>query len=397
MKQRQHLKTDISRRNWLVLTASATASALTACGGGGSTMASAPGTGGTGIYAQGSISGFGSVIMNGVKFDDTKASVLIDGLSALSSDLRLGMVAGISGERGSDLTLGTASSIEVWSIAQGLVTEVSITAIGEFKVSGMTLQTDSNTTFDGITDASALTTGLVVAVWGLQVNADGNIWKATRVKALSTAETTVVSTGLINISVSDGHTLRTVNEITLLSWPATAVTLVDHQLVRIQGTMTGNSMTVSSVKLLSVNNNIPTQTEVEIEGFVTSTPSAGGFMLGTIQVDTSKASYKPADAQPLVILDARVEVYGTWQAGVLVASIVEVEDAVTLKTVEITGAVDEFVSVANFKVRGQRCNATNATLLRGVATDLKQGSLVKVKGTKSGGDMLTVTELTLYV
>ena len=80
---------DISRRGLLVLAASA----LGGCGGGGSGgVAGLPGTGGTGIYAQGSISGFGSVIENSVKFDDTLAQVQIDGATATSVDLRLGMV-----------------------------------------------------------------------------------------------------------------------------------------------------------------------------------------------------------------------------------------------------------------------------------------------------------------
>ena len=62
MKTRENLNTKLTRRSWIVLASSA----LTGCGGGGSTTASAPGTGGTGIYAQGSISGFGSVILNGI-------------------------------------------------------------------------------------------------------------------------------------------------------------------------------------------------------------------------------------------------------------------------------------------------------------------------------------------
>ena len=69
-------------------------------------LSSLPGTGGTGIYAQGSIWGFGSVRVNGIKFDDTAATVQIDGQAGKSSDLRLGMVAGIQGLRGADVNAG---------------------------------------------------------------------------------------------------------------------------------------------------------------------------------------------------------------------------------------------------------------------------------------------------
>ena len=66
----------VSRRSCLALALTA----LAGCGGGGGgASASLPGTGGTGIYAQGSIAGFGSVIVNAVRYDDTRASVSIDG------------------------------------------------------------------------------------------------------------------------------------------------------------------------------------------------------------------------------------------------------------------------------------------------------------------------------
>jgi hypothetical protein len=49
-------------------------------GGGGATQtAGAPGTGGTGISVLGPISGFGSVIINGVHYDESGARITIDG------------------------------------------------------------------------------------------------------------------------------------------------------------------------------------------------------------------------------------------------------------------------------------------------------------------------------
>jgi hypothetical protein len=151
MRSGSSLNACLTRRGWLVLTASA----LSACGGGSATTSSLPGTGGTGIYAQGSIWGFGSVRVNGIKFDDTAATVQIDGQAGKSSDLRLGMVAGIQGLRGADVTLAIANSIEVWSIAQG---PIASSLPGQFTLAGMTLQTDSGTVFDGI--ASGTDTGI---------------------------------------------------------------------------------------------------------------------------------------------------------------------------------------------------------------------------------------------
>ena len=72
---------------WLAL-------ALVACGGG----VDSGGTGATSSYASGPITGFGSVIVNGVRFDDSLASISDDdGTLRQRGDLRLGMSVEIRG------------------------------------------------------------------------------------------------------------------------------------------------------------------------------------------------------------------------------------------------------------------------------------------------------------
>jgi hypothetical protein len=386
MTPRKNLNIDLTRRHWMVLAASA----LTGCGGGGgATAASAPGTGGTGIYAQGSISGFGSVILNGVKFDDTAAEVWLDGVRLRSSDLRLGMVAAIQGERGADLTLGTASHIDVWSIAQGLVTQGAVTpgVAGQFTVSGMTVQTDSHTVFDGVSAPAQLTPGQRVAVWGLQTGADGSTWNATRVAVVT--GTPVVSSGLVS---------GTSAQFFLNGWRLTgtlASTLSAGQLARVQGTLLSpdsTDLTVTGVKSLESLASVQPEGEIEIEGFVTTPLLNGRFMLGAMTVDASTATYLPTTF--VLTVGARVEVYGRWQSGVLKAREVEFEDEQTLNEVEITAVIESFTSLADFVVRDQRCDATNAIISHGTATDVRLGVSVKVQGTKNG-DVLMVTVLEL--
>jgi hypothetical protein len=154
--------TQLPRRSFLAMTAWSLAS----CGGGMGGFAGLPGTGGTGIFSIGAIAGFGSVIVNGVKFDDGQALVQVDGIATTSANLRLGMLATVQGVRGATAALGTASSIEVWSVAQGVISQAGS---GQFTFMGMTMQTDSATVFDGVSSAAALAPGLPVAVWGLQV------------------------------------------------------------------------------------------------------------------------------------------------------------------------------------------------------------------------------------
>lgn len=387
MSQRQHLNLSLTRRHWLLLAASGASSALTGCGGGsiGGGTAGLPGTGGTGTYAlfsQGSISGFGSVIVNGIKFDDGLASVQMDGVATTSADLRLGMVAAVQGERGADITLGTASRIEVWSVAQGLVSQPGSS---EFTVVGVTVQTDSATVFDGVSSAAQLAPGQRVAVWGLQAGADGRRWKATRVAVASATD--VVSTGLISAAGSQPY----LNGMLLTG--SSVGSLVVGQLVRVQGILsaTGSSLAVASIKVQGLDASALPTGEIEIEGLVTAIASATRFTLGSVEIDASTTTYSPLGAQ--VTLGARIEVYGTWQAGGLKATKVELEDEQTLHEVEIDARIEQFTSQADFVVRGQRCDATHATFSHGKASDLKVGVKVKVKGAKSGADVLMVVEL----
>lgn len=376
----------LTRRSWMVL---ATAS-LTGCGGGSDTTAGTPGTGGTGqyatLYSQGSITGFGSVIVNGVQFDDALAIVQMNGVAATSADLRLGMVVAVQGQRGVDTTAGTASHIDVWSIAQGLVRQAFSADSNQFSVAGMTVQVDSATVFDGMSSAAQLTMGLRVAVWGLQTSAGGTHWKATRVAVVTV--TTMVSTGLVRVS----GPLHDINGLAITG--PFAGSLMDGQLVRVQGieSVDGRSVALESIKLLGASGaGIQLKGEIEIEGFVTSTPSASGFMLGSIEVDTRNAIYSPIGNS--ITQGARVEVYGTWQAGVLKASKVELEDEKTLHAVEIDARIEQFTSLANFVVRGQRCDASSARLSHTTLAELRVGVRVKVKGAKAGGDVLIVIEL----
>lgn len=107
-------------------------------------------------------------------------------------------------------------------------------------------------------------------------------------------------------------------------------------------------------------------------------------------MDASHANYVPAGAQ--ITVGSRVEVEGTWLSGVLIAVKVDVENAQTLNTVEIEAVIDQFTSVADFVVRGQRCDATSASISHGTAADLHKDVKVKLKGTQAG-NVLMVTEL----
>lgn len=370
----------LSRRHVLLMAATT----LTGCGGGGGAGGTAglPGTGGTGIYAQGSIAGFGSVIVNSVKYDDTLAQVQIDGATAASSDLRLGMVAEVQGQRSTDPTLGTASSIVVWSIAQGRITQVQS---GQFNVMGMAIQTDSGTVLDGIASAAALAVGQRVSVWGLQSGTDGVRWTATRVAI--TTNTASVVTGTVSAVGSQ----RAINGNTLSGNGVSALSA--GQWVRAQGSLSGTTLQTTHLLVLgTATGPVPTG-EAEIEGVVTSVLSKTRFMLGIVEVDASATAL--ASTLASVVVGARIEVSGSWQGRVLKAAKISVEDEGSVQKVELEGTIQQFTSLANFTVRAQVCNASATPgLSTSTIAKLKVGVKVKIEGSKSG-DVVLVTKLEL--
>jgi Domain of unknown function (DUF5666) len=373
------------------------AGVLVACGG-GTNVASSPGTGGTGITATGPVAGFGSVIVNGTRFDDTNARVQIDGDTLWPSNLRLGMVANVTGVKSyapvtatSIVTAtGTANTIEVWSIAQGSVTNV--VSPDKFTVAGMAMVTDAGTVLDGAMSVNDLTSQSVVKVWGQPTTSDFNQWSVTRLQVLGAAADTV-STGKVVLN----GTTPTLHGVVLANSP---VKLLDGMLVRAVGSLssspTGSTLTVSRISALPG----ATSGYAEVQGVVTSVVLGTGtttiskvtrFNIGTIVVDISNATLSPAGAN--IAQGSRIEVEGTWNAGVLVATKAEVKSTAQIQEVEIEGKIDQFTSVSNFIVRGQRCDASGLTKVgNGTLGSLTVGKRVQLHGVKNG-DVVKVTEL----
>ncbi len=122
------------RASWLTLALGAGVCVLASCGGGVGGQASNTGTGGgvgsggTGSYTNGPISGLGSIIVNGVRYDVSKATVKSDdGSAVLPSELNLGMQVEVSSgdvTSGGSGALPTAVASEV-RFASALVGPVS--------------------------------------------------------------------------------------------------------------------------------------------------------------------------------------------------------------------------------------------------------------------------------
>ncbi|MEQ9316093.1 MAG: DUF5666 domain-containing protein, partial [Henriciella sp.] len=109
----------------------------------------------TGISAQGVITGFGSVWINGVKYEVENGTIVSvedeDDVTGDDSKLRIGMNVSVQGEEASDGTR-TAGQITYDDDVKGPVDSVTPDAndptIGTFTVVGQTIIVDANTVFD---------------------------------------------------------------------------------------------------------------------------------------------------------------------------------------------------------------------------------------------------------
>jgi Domain of unknown function (DUF5666) len=140
--------------------------ALALLGGCGGVDSGGTGTGAASTYAVGPITGFGSIIVNGVRYDDASAVIdddNDDGRVRSSADLKLGMRAEVQASAitvSAGVSSATASSIRVHSEIVGPVEAID-PVNARLSVLGQTVDVVATTVFD-----ASLTSGLSSLVPG---------------------------------------------------------------------------------------------------------------------------------------------------------------------------------------------------------------------------------------
>ena len=253
---------------------------------------------------------------------------------------------------------------------------------GVLTVAGMAIQTDATTVFDGVSGFAGVREDMAVMVWGLQAGANG--WKATRLARVVDVSTTA-ATG--RVVVDDGHFY--INDLRL--YGAAPAALTQGAWVRVQGQSTdGERLALESVQVLQGGGTATVADGLlEVEGCATSELRNGQFQLGQWLVDVS--AIIPAVT---VTVGDRMEASGTFTNGVLRARTLHVDQGNEAHELEIEARIETYTSLANFVLRGQRCDASGAAMADGVARHLAQNVKVKVIGSVSG-DVIVVQQLEL--
>ncbi|MBL8337786.1 MAG: hypothetical protein JNM97_13505, partial [Rhodoferax sp.] len=305
----------------LRLGALALVSVLSACGGGGGgTVAGGSGggvgSGGTGI-SVGPITGFGSIIVNGITYDTQTATIT----TSDSPSLQLGMTVEVAGTVQAGLTTGTATSVVAAADLRGTIDTISL-APDQLTVLGTTVSTDSQTVVDGAAAFANLQVGDRVQVYGL-VDAAGSV-RATRIELLPGATTPVLSGQIQNLNT--GATTFQIGTLTVQYGTATfAGGLTAGQLatdlrvrVRAAADPVAGVLTATQIQLWHGNAQ-PEGSTSSVTGVVTDFASLGAFRVLGAAVDASSAQITGGPAGSIGN-GVKVEIVGTVRNGVLEAS-----------------------------------------------------------------------------
>lgn len=362
------------------------AALVAACGGGGSDGSASSDT--ATAYASGPITGFGSVIVNGVRFDDSSARITDDDDSTVSrDDLRLGMSAEVQGAGVTTDSLGRhgrALAIRIGNEIVGPVSAVDATA-KTLTALGQTVDVTDNTLFgERITGGLAgITVGSVVEVNGA-LNVTTGHYTATRIEVRPNAPYFRLR-GVIASLDTTAKTFKIGDA--LISYAGLSSTDMFASLangllvrVRLQTTQVDGAWVAS--RIAGGVRKIENQDEAEIHGLITAFTSATQFSVNGIVVDASNATFP--NGQTGLALGARVEVEGKAVDGVIVARKVQLEDEreVHIRGFELHGAITTIDTTAKtFVLRGVTVNYGGTVVYKdGTEADLKVGAQLEVKG-----------------
>jgi hypothetical protein len=330
---------------------------LISCGsGGGGGMTAGGGIGGSGIMSSGTISAFGSIVVNGTEFDTSNAVIIVNGDEIGVGDeivldnLDIGRVVTVEGTGSEDDSNAVAVRVtyndnvrgpiesihgpnattkEIVVLGQiviiNVITELKGTDFGTLaqndfvEVSGLVDDTDAiRATF--LEKTGEFVPGTVVEVAGFIVNLD------TDLKTFEINNLTVKYASIKSGDLPEGFD--------------------DGLLVEVEGTLdaAGGEMRATSIELgdeIGDGNS----DQIEVLGFVTDVTPDFKFTVGN-QVVQFDANTLFVDGAPEdILLGAKLEAEGSLVDGILFADEIEFWEP---DQIEVEGIVDEVVFIDDF-------------------------------------------------
>jgi len=317
---------------------------IAACGGGsggGGTVASG-GIGGTGV-TSGTVTGFGSVFVNGIEFETDGARLDVDDEISESQGfdddgpLGIGMVVTVIGTVNADGVSGTADTIEYDDDVEGPLTDERDDGNPDtrtFDIFNITVVVDRNTTEFAETDFDDLVENDLLEVSGFFDTDDKLLatrveWKGVLVEGVSVVEIKGEVSGFDDDTDTfmlvglDGIVITFDNATEFEDLPDT---VADGQFVEVKGTLI-NATSILASRIEREDEGFSDDVEqISIEGLVTDFKDVSSFKVAGQRVNASKATFEPSSLENSIADGDKVDVEGTIVDGILKAKEVEFED-----------------------------------------------------------------------
>jgi hypothetical protein len=367
---------------------------ITACGGGNSsddltTPTPTPTPQAAAAVYAGPIAGFGSVIVNGMRFSSVGAELVDDDSQAIElKNLAIGMTVRVSGDADDSTQLGTARKLEVVRGTRGAVTVVDLSA-STLTVLGQVVHTDTATAFQGLANLAALTVGQVVEVYGA-TQADGSL-------LATLVETKVALGGVRLVGVlqrlnAPAATFQVGNLTVKYDTALVTGVLRDGQQVRVRaasepvnGVLTATAVRSAAVGVID-GSTVSAGTRMKVKGIALAAPVNGQLQISGTTVDLSQAQIKSSGGATSIVAGQVVEVKGLWNGTLLQATDIELEgyrESQVGGRHELYGAISS-LSGSLAVVNGVTVDLARGRFEHGSLAQVAVGSYVEIKGNLLG-------------
>jgi hypothetical protein len=353
---------------------------LTSCGG-----VDSGGTGSAVVY--GPVNGLGSIIVDGVRFDERTASITDeDGQPVARDRLQLGVMTTVEGSATVSTAterLATAYKVRISSELVGPVDAIN-TSAQTIEVLRQTVRITPATVFeDGLQAGLAdLQTGMVVEVFARLDSVTGT-YAATRIEQRPGVASYMLRGKIDRV---DAMALRfRVGQLDMdfsSVPPADAANVVAGSTVRVRLQTTPSGSAWRAISVSTGQRSLADGDEAIVEGRISAYESAQHFSVDGVRVDATMAAFP--DGELAIVLGARVSVEGSTRQGVLSASVVRFEgdEDASNSQFEVHGTIDTLDTVRRtLVVHGVAVDYSgNVEFVAGTIADMAVGKAIEVKG-----------------
>lgn len=393
----------------LVAAAASTTLLLAACGG-GSGSASSPPPAQLGVAtSSGTVTGFGSVFIDGDRIDDRNvvAGVEQENGDIVNAELKLGQHVDVSYDDNK-----VAKQIRITSEVTGTVQSVdtvqkTISILGQTVLINTDAAAGPVTVFDApYTTLADVKVGDTIEINGLiKTDAAGNVTiQATRIEKeaagafqrlrghisdLSTTASTFKVGGLV---ISYANAKVKPSTAALVNGADVTVSIASNQTIT-----AGTAVSAAFVKVKNHREENQDK-DANLGGAITKIDiAAKTFVVDGVKVDASKATFKQNDRGFANLSDGvYVRVKGTYQAdGTFTASSIVIRslERESGREVELHGSILNFNSKADFMLRGVNIDASNAKINCPAPGTLSNNLQVEVEGNLTTAGKLNAVEV----